>query len=96
MAMAIAASSDSLPDLPEAPHQPTGIEFPKRAYGKKKIVRCSFQSRLFTLWPFLHYDEAEDVVFSHTCVKAFKLKRIKTSHNVASAFVSLCLLSTSA
>ena len=94
MAMAIAASSDSFPDIPEAPHQPTGIEFPKRAYGKKKIVRCSFQIRWFTLWPF--YDEAEDVVFCHTCVKAFKLKRIKTSHNVASAFVILCLLSTSA
>ena len=88
MAVAL-ASSDSFPDLPEVPHQPTTIEFPKRAYGKKKIVRCSFQSHWFSLWPFLHYSEASDVVFCHTCVKAFKLKRMKTSHNAASAFVSL-------
>ena len=67
MAMAISASSDSLPDLPEAPHQPTGIEFPKSAYGKKKIVRCSFRAVGLPCGHF-YTDEAEDVVFCHTCV----------------------------
>jgi hypothetical protein len=49
----MAMSTDNV--FPELPHQPKTIEFPKRAYGK-----CSFQSRWFSLWPFLHYNEAED------------------------------------
>ncbi len=86
----MAMSTDNVfPELPYQPNQPKTIEFPKRAYGKKVIVKCSFQSRWFSLWPFLHYNEAEDVVYCHTCVKAFMLKRIKTSHNASSAFVSL-------
>eukprot|EP00731_Ephydatia_muelleri_P024881 Em0016g1152a len=34
----------------------------------------------------LHYDEGQDVMFCHTCVTAFKLGRIKSSKNAATAF----------
>ena len=37
----------------------------------------------------LHYDEGQDVMFCHTCVTAFKLGRIKSSKNAATAFVSV-------
>ena len=46
------------------------------------------QQRVDT-WPFLHYDEGQDVMFCHTCVTAFKLGRIKSSKNATTAFVSL-------
>ncbi|KAL5474965.1 hypothetical protein EMCRGX_G027003 [Ephydatia muelleri] len=36
----------------------------------------------------LHYDEGQDVMFCHTCVTAFKLGRIKSSKNAATAFVT--------
>eukprot|EP00731_Ephydatia_muelleri_P027422 Em0019g295a len=36
----------------------------------------------------LHYNEGQDVMFCHTCVTAFKLGRIKTSKNAATAFVT--------
>ena len=73
------ASSSNVPELPETPHQPLSFGFPKRYYGKKSTVACTFQSSWFKSWPFLHYDEAQDVVFCHTCVKAFSLKRMITS-----------------
>jgi hypothetical protein len=31
-------------------------------------------SHWFSLWPFLHYNEAKDVVYCDTCIKAFTLK----------------------
>ena len=78
------ASSSNVPELPETPHQPRALSFrfPKRYYGKKSTVACTFQSGWFKSWPFLHYDEAQDVVFCHTCVKAFSLKRMITSHTM--------------
>lgn len=83
------ASAAPLPDLPEDPyHPPAQFKYPKRAFGKAKPVYCSAQRQWFQSWPFLHYDEAKDAVFCHTCVKAFTLKRIRTSHNSSSAFVS--------
>ena len=51
-------------------------------------LECSEQSQWFTTWPFLHYDEPEDIVFCHTCVKAFNVDRIKSSNNTANVFVS--------
>ena len=50
-------------------------------------AHCSW----FQSWPFLHYGENQDVVFCHTCVKAFELDRMKTNKNCADAFVSLAI-----
>ena len=57
----------SVPNLPNKPHHPKDFEFPKRSFGKTKPVLCSAQSQWFTTWPFLHYDEGQDVVFCHIC-----------------------------
>ena len=74
--------------VPKEPHQPLSFKFPKRQYGLKKPVFCSFKGHWFTQWPFLHYNQAEDIVLCHTFAKAFLLKRIKTSHNASETFVS--------
>ena len=89
-AMAESSLKASLPSLPDKPHHPKEFAFPKRTFGKSKPVLCSAKSQWFDSWPFLHYDEGQDVVFCHTCVTAFKLDRMKTSNNAASAFVSIC------
>ena len=83
-------TSMTIPDLSDEPHHPPcSFNFPKRAYGQKVTTSCNFKHHWFVSWPFLHYDEAQDVVFCHTCVKAFHTRRIKTSHNAATAFVSV-------
>ena len=87
--MAVKDSKKSLPTLPDEPHHPTSrFVFPKRTFGHTKPVKCSAHCNRFQSWPFLHYDESQDVVFCHTCVKAFELDRMKTSKNAENAFVS--------
>ena len=89
MALAVAKHfKESLPSLPDEPHHPENFKFPKRSFGKAKPVQYSAQSQWFKTWPFLHYDEGQDVVFCHTCVKAISLDRIKFSNNLSDAFVS--------
>ena len=55
------------------PHHSKDFAFPKRTFGKSKPVLCFAHSQWFGTWPFLHYDEGQDVVFCHTCVTAVKL-----------------------
>ena len=78
----------TLPSLPDEPRYPTDFRFPKRTFGKSNRVLCSAQSQWFRIWPFLHYDEAQDAVFCHHCATATKLDCIKSSNNAANAFVS--------
>ena len=68
------------------PHQPSAqFPFPKRVFSKQ----CrSFQHSWFTQWKFLYYDEANDIVFCHTCVSAFKQGKMKSSC-AEPAFVSV-------
>ena len=61
--------------VPSKPHQPVNFKFPKRSLGKKKPVYRSFQSSWFRQWPFLHYDEANDLAFCHTCLLGFEQKK---------------------
>ena len=68
MDAATASSDRSI--LPEKPHQPRAFHFPKREYGKKSVVRRSFQTAWFDKWPCLHYREENDSVLCHTCLKA--------------------------
>ena len=83
-----AVFKSSLPSLPDEPNHPSNFTFPKRSFGKTKPVFCAARSQWFCTWPFLQYDESQDVVFCHTCVTAFKLGRMKFSNNAADAFVS--------
>ena len=84
-------AAKALPSLPDEPHhpKPNFLRSPKSTFGKSKHVLCSAQSQWFSSWPFLHYDEAQDVVLCHTCVTAFKLHRMKTSNNAANALVGI-------
>ena len=69
-----------IPDLPPAPyHPPDGFSFPKRPFGKKKIVWRSFQASWLKQWTFLHYDETKDLAYCHICVTAFKQKKMRES-----------------
>ena len=80
-----------LPDLPPVPHDPSDkFSFPKRSLGKNKVVSRSCQASWFKNWPFLHYNEHEDMAYCHTCVTAFREKMRGTQSD--SAFVSLPLL----
>lgn len=87
MAVGRSTRFEELPELPASPHQPSMFVFPKRPFGKTKVVYRSFQKSWFKEWPFLHYDEAKDVAFCHTCVTAVKLKKIRAP-NTEVSFVS--------
>ena len=73
--MAECSSGGSL-SVGDSPHQPRKFLFPKREFGVKSIVRRSFQASWFDTWKWLHYDEESDTAFCHTCIKAFKEKKL--------------------
>ena len=75
--MMAASRFAGFPDILTVPHQPSScFAFPKRPFGKQNR---SFQRSWFIQWKFLHYDEANDTVFCHTCVSAFKEGKMKSS-----------------
>ena len=74
--------------VPDNPHQPQNFKFPKRKFGQTTIVERSFQASWFDLWPWLHYDEQQDAVFCHICLKAKEEKKIVWSHNAEAAFLT--------
>ena len=83
----VAGANIIFPTISAEPHQPRHFNFPKREFGKKSIVKRSFQADWFLKWPWLHYREDNDTVFCHTCVKAFK--KMKMSFRSAEdAFIS--------
>ena len=81
------SSREALPELSSSPHQPSAFSFPKRSFGKKNVILRPFQASWFRQWPFLHYDEACDLVYYHTCVMGFKENKVKAA-NADPAFVS--------
>jgi len=83
--MASSASLESVPDVSEKPNQPLDFAFPKRQFGKTKVVNRSFQAQKFR---WLHYDQSRDLAFCHTCVSAVKSGKMKSAGNVDLAFIS--------
>ncbi len=80
-----------LPDLPPVPHHPVeSFVFPKRPFGRKSVVWRSCQGAWFKQWPFLHYDEVNDVGYCHICITAFKEKKMRSS-SADPSFVSSSL-----
>ena len=55
------------------------FKFPKRSFGKTKIVYRSFPVAWFNHWSWLHYDASHDKIFCHVCVTAFKQNLIASS-----------------
>ena len=75
--------------IPTKPNQPlTDFQSPKRSFGKTKTMERSCQSSWFSRWPFLHYDEGKDTLFCHTCLLAYKSKKMKTTSQDDPAFVT--------
>lgn len=85
--MAAAGLKSSLPSLPDKPNHPKDFPFPKRPFGSR-CVMYSAHSSWFSTWPFLSYDENQDVVYCHTCVTAIRLDRLRWSKNISESFVS--------
>ena len=77
-----------LSGLPDSPNQPMTFSFPVRDYGKKTVVKRSFQASWFSSWKWLHYNEAEDCVHCHLCLTAVKQKLVNLTPGDDSAFVS--------
>ena len=55
--------------------------FPKRSFGKTKVVHRAFQQSWFGKWKWLHYDSSKDLCFCHTYVSALKTGKMKLSDN---------------
>ena len=77
----MATGNPQLPDFgaDNKPVQPLQFHFPKREFGKTKIVKRAFQAQWFGKWQWLHYDCARDLVFCHTCVTACKTGKLRLS-----------------
>ena len=79
----------SLLEIGKHANQPSGYNFPKRSFGKIKVVHRAFQQSWFGKWKWLHYDSSKDLCFCHTCVSALKTGKMKLSSNAKdSAFLS--------
>ena len=62
--------------ISDSPHQPgPDFKFPKRPFGKTKIVHRAFQHSWFSRWKF--------------CLKMFKERKNKTASKADCAFVSI-------
>ena len=61
-----------LDNIGDKANQPVLYNFPKRKFGQTKPVFRCVQSAWFRKWPWLHYDQAEDRMFCHTCCQAVK------------------------
>lgn len=81
-------STALLPEINDsAYHPPPSFKFPTREFGKKYVVKRSFQHSWFQKWHWIHYDENNDAAFCHNCVKACKEKKLISS-NAESAFIT--------
>ena len=70
-------------------HPPTNFRFPTKTYGSRN--RCC-QHSWFTECSFLHYDIELDAVFCHTCQRAVREKKIRSSTRSDQAFVRFILI----
>lgn len=70
------------------PHQPKSFQFPKRSFGKKSVVRRSFQPSWFEKWHWLHYLENQDSVLCFNCSQASEQKKLQWSSSADLAFIS--------
>jgi len=74
--MALSKLKLTLADVSEKPtHPQTKFQFPKREFGKKKIVQRSYQADWFITWPWLHYCSTDDVVFFIMAMKHKGMER---------------------
>ena len=85
--MTTSSSYTKMGDIPTTPHQPMAFKFPKKMY-EREADGTKFSAFMVTKWTYLHYSEAKDLVYCHTCLRAFAEKQIKAA-NAYAAFVSV-------
>ena len=73
-------------ELPSVPHQPKSFDFPKRSFGKKVIVKRSFQASWFDRWSWLHY-----IALMSAVCKLLSLVLVMTATNAVSERSFSCL-----
>ena len=78
----------SIPEIVDKPHQPSNFHFPQREFGKTSVVKRSFQHNWFQRWPWLHYDEEQDLAFCFTCIVAYKNNHLHSIPSLEKTFVS--------
>ena len=61
------------------PHQPRNFSFPKRYFGKTKVVQRSFQVSWFDKFKWLHYDEIADSAYCSLCMSVEKEGKLKAT-----------------
>ena len=82
--MASLPSTSCIPDRGDTPD----LSFPKRDYGKKTVVKRSFQYQWFSRWKWIHYDIDSDKAYCHTCIRAVKTKKLRDIGTGELAFIS--------
>ena len=78
----------STPVIGETPHQPQSFKFPKREFGKKTIVKRSFQPQWFNRCLWLHYNEQCDAAFCFYCVKAYTEDKFQSMESIEYTYIS--------
>ena len=80
---------EDFPEIGDVPNQPKHFRFPDRKFGSSKIVTRRFVKDWFDKYPWIHYDEANDLAFCHTCITAYKKGHMTTADDTTkSAFIS--------
>ena len=82
----------SVPPIGERPHQPISFHFPQREFGKKTVTnfgKRAFigQAKWFSKWPWLHYNEDSDSVYSFRCIKAYSQKKLLEVSDLEETYV---------
>ena len=73
-------------ELPSVPHQPKSFDFPKRSFGKKVIVKRSFQASWFDRLSWLHF-----IALMSAVCKLFSLVLVMPATNAVSEHSFSCL-----
>ena len=69
----------------QKPFQPINFNFPRKRYGKQTR---SFQSKWFTEFPWLHYNEQNDSALCFICAQQHEKLNLRTARNKEYAFIS--------
>ena len=75
-----------LPILSFLPHQPD-INYPYTMFGKTPKDKRQFQFSWFKRWPWLNYNEDEDSVYCHTCIKAIETHSLSVGMKIEDSFI---------
>ena len=73
--------------FPHKPHQPKNFSFLKRIFGQSVVMSRSFQPSWFNKWPWLHYNEGNDIVIWHIGTKA-NVEKLWWSMKADASFVT--------